>query len=119
MANGFLVRVAAVCDRLARQAAQVADGARQAGLMATASTAQTVADTLARLAYDAAHDPKTPLARVSEQTGDCAKAMRQIARDLELLDDLHGPALCKAAKSASVELATVARDSLSQTQPIE
>jgi hypothetical protein len=117
MADGFLVRVAAVCDRIARQTAELAATARKGGMVATAAMAQSAADVLARLAFDAAKDEPVPPSRVSEEAADCSKVLRQVGRDLELMDGAE--ALSKQAQSAAAELSRVSRDALSRTQPIE
>jgi hypothetical protein len=115
MADGFLVRVAAVCDRIARQAAELADAARTGGMSVTSAMAQNVADVLARLAFDAAKDEPVAPSRISEEAADCSKVLRQVGRDLELVDE----GLSKTAESAAGELGRLSRDALSRTQPIE
>lgn len=113
---GFFVRVAAVCDRASRDASDLSDAARRAGLTATAGTARSVADALALLAFDATKaGAGIGYARVAETAGAASRALRQVAWDFEHVDK----ELEKAAHSASAELGRLAQDAMSQTQPIE
>jgi hypothetical protein len=114
--TAFQLRVAATCDRLARELSDLADSSRVAGLDAAAATIRSVSDAMARLAYDAAKaDATVPLARISRDTGTAARALRQVAKDLHHVDI----ALETAAEAAAVELSKLCRAALSQTQPIE
>lgn len=115
MTTGFQLRVAATCDRLSRELADLADKARIAGLSADAATVQTISDTLARLAFDAAKSGHIVLlARISSETGASARALRQAAKSLEAA----GEDLELAAEAAAVDLAKLCHTALSQTQPI-
>lgn len=115
MTTAFQLRIAVTCDRLARQLSDLADEIRIAGLAAAASTARSISDTLARLAFDAAkQDVLLPLGRISKETGAASRGLREIAKAVLPVDI----SLEKRAEAAAVELSKLCHDALSQTQPI-
>ncbi len=102
------------CEALSRQLSLLADVIRRAGVPAQAGVCQSVADEMARLSFDASND-EIDYARVSESASDCARALRTMADDLEDCDI----ALERSATAHAEELEKLARDALSETQPLD